>query len=107
MQPEEEKITAPGASRTVHLAFGEPADKKEKLAGNNIRTAKYNVITFLPIFLFEMFSRVAYLYFLAQVGAAMSHRLSKAPGYCSLAKWGSCGRRLASDYSPMCFWRGL
>lgn len=73
MQPEEEKITAPGASRTVHLAFGEPADKKEKLAGNNIRTAKYNVITFLPIFLFEMFSRVAYLYFLAQVGAAESH----------------------------------
>ena len=34
---------------------------------NSIRTAKYNAITFLPIFLFEMFSRVAYLYFLAQV----------------------------------------
>ena len=34
---------------------------------NSIKTAKYNVITFVPIFLVEMFSRVAYLYFLAQV----------------------------------------
>ena len=34
---------------------------------NSIRTAKYNAITFFPIFLVEMFSRVAYLYFLAQV----------------------------------------
>ena len=35
---------------------------------NRIRTAKYNAVTFLPVFLFDMFSRVAYLYFLAQVG---------------------------------------
>ena len=34
---------------------------------NSIKTAKYNVITFLPIFIVEMFSRMAYLYFLAQV----------------------------------------
>ena len=34
---------------------------------NGITTAKYNVATFLPIFLFEMFSRAAYLYFLLQV----------------------------------------
>ena len=34
---------------------------------NSIKTAKYNVITFVPTFLVEMFSRVAYLYFLAQV----------------------------------------
>ena len=34
---------------------------------NSIRTAKYNAITFFPIFLIEMFGRVAYLYFLAQV----------------------------------------
>jgi len=33
---------------------------------NAIITAKYNVVTFLPIFLFKMFSRVAYLYFLLQ-----------------------------------------
>jgi hypothetical protein len=38
---------------------------------NSIYTAKYNLITFLPIFLFTMFSRVAYLYFLAQVLAPL------------------------------------
>jgi len=36
-------------------------------ADNSIRTSKYNILTFLPIFLFTMFSRVAYLYFAAQV----------------------------------------
>lgn len=35
---------------------------------NKVVTSKYNVVTFLPIFLFEMFSRVAYLYFLIQAG---------------------------------------
>ena len=34
--------------------------------GNSVRTSKYNILTFLPIFLFTMFSRVAYLYFAAQ-----------------------------------------
>ena len=33
---------------------------------NRVITSKYNIVTFLPIFLFEMFSRVAYLYFLLQ-----------------------------------------
>lgn len=33
---------------------------------NRVVTSKYNIITFVPIFLFEMFSRVAYLYFLIQ-----------------------------------------
>lgn len=37
--------------------------------GNSVRTSKYNIITFLPIFLLTMFSRVAYLYFAAQVRA--------------------------------------
>ena len=35
---------------------------------NKVVTSKYNIVTFLPIFLFEMFSRVAYLYFLIQAG---------------------------------------
>ena len=42
---------------------------------NGISTAKYNVITFLPYFLFEMFSRAAYLYFLLQVGLKYLHFL--------------------------------
>ena len=46
----------------------DPNKRKPKFCGNSITTSKYNVVTFLPIFLFEMFSRVAYLYFLAQAG---------------------------------------
>lgn len=40
-----------------------------KLEGNAVSTAKYDryFITFIPKFLFEMFSRVAYVYFLFQV----------------------------------------
>ena len=41
------------------------AFKKED---NRVVTSKYNLVTFLPIFLFEMFTRVAYLYFLIQAG---------------------------------------
>jgi Phospholipid-translocating ATPase N-terminal len=40
-----------------------------KFEGNSVSTAKYDpyFVTFVPLFLFEMFSRVAYLYFLIQV----------------------------------------
>lgn len=69
MQTEDdaEKQAVASQSRTVNLAGGVPADKTAGFAKNDIKTAKYNLITFLPIFLFEMFSRAAYLYFLAQV----------------------------------------
>ena len=69
MQPEAEaeKLAVASATRTVNLAGGQPADKTAGFLGNTIKTAKYNLITFFPIFLFEMFSRAAYLYFLAQV----------------------------------------
>lgn len=66
-EDEEEKPAFVSDSRTVNLAGGVPADKTAGFAANNIKTAKYNLITFFPIFLFEMFSRAAYLYFLAQV----------------------------------------
>ena len=75
MQTEEdaEKATVVSDSRTVNLAGGVPADKTAGFAKNSIKTAKYNLITFLPIFLFEMFSRAAYLYFLAQVVQCCKH----------------------------------
>ena len=66
-EDDEEKPAFVSDSRTVNLAGGVPADKTAGFATNNIKTAKYNLITFFPIFLFEMFSRAAYLYFLAQV----------------------------------------
>jgi hypothetical protein len=46
-----------------------PGGHNEGFVGNSIRTAKYNVLTFLPIFLLSMFSRVAYFYFLVQVSS--------------------------------------
>ncbi len=66
-EDDEQKAAVPSDSRTVNLAGGVPAEKTLGFATNNIKTAKYNLITFFPIFLFEMFSRAAYLYFLAQV----------------------------------------
>ena len=45
---------------------------------NSIKTAKYNVATFLPIFLFEMFSRAAYLYFLLQVSPQAGQRRARS-----------------------------
>ncbi len=50
--------------RTIFLDAGLANDG---FCTNRVVTAKYNVLTFLPIFLFEMFSRLAYLYFLLQV----------------------------------------
>jgi len=60
------KTPVAGASRTVQLDGGRAA---EGFATNDIKTAKYNPATFLPKFLWEMFSRAAYLYFLFQVHA--------------------------------------
>ena len=54
----------PSERRTVLLEGGRPTPG---FGHNGIKTAKYNPVTFAPIFLFEMFSRAAYLYFLIQV----------------------------------------
>ena len=42
----------------------------QKFADNSVTTAKYNILTFLPKFLYTYFSRVAYMYFLLQAGLA-------------------------------------
>ncbi len=63
-----------GASRLVGLNK-QPEGPPQKFANNRIRTAKYNVVTFFPYFLFEMFKRAAYLYFLLQAW------LHPAPNY--------------------------
>lgn len=52
--------------RVVQLNPG-PEVQLRKFGSNSVHTAKYNVITFLPRFLFEQFSQVAYFYFLTQV----------------------------------------
>ena len=62
------------------MGLNREVDTPVQHAHNGIKTAKYNVVTFLPIFLFEMFSRAAYLYFLLQVAPpSFFIMLSKPP----------------------------
>ena len=62
--PRPQSAPPPGQSRLVTLDGG---NLQEGFRHNGIKTSKYNPVTFFPIFLFEMFSRAAYLYFLIQV----------------------------------------
>jgi len=50
--------------RVIHINDPELTNDKYEFTGNEIRTSKYTVITFLPKNLFVQFHRVAYLYFL-------------------------------------------
>ncbi|KAG6392144.1 hypothetical protein SASPL_146355 [Salvia splendens] len=68
----------PGADDQADRLFGQPGfsrvvfcneprlhrSKPYKYSGNYVSTTKYNVVTFVPIALFEQFRRVANLYFL-------------------------------------------
>lgn len=49
--------------RMIHLN-NPPANAANKYVDNHVSTSKYNVITFLPKFLFEQFSKYANLFFL-------------------------------------------
>ncbi|XP_051125692.1 probable phospholipid-transporting ATPase 5 [Andrographis paniculata] len=64
-QPSDQRLGQPGFSRVVFC--NEPRlhkRKPHKYPNNYVSTTKYNLITFLPIALFEQFRRVANLYFL-------------------------------------------
>ena len=65
---EKKKFSSPSSSnRRVRIG---PGAHNPAAAGNAVKTAKYNPVTFLPLFLFSMFSRAAYLYFLSQAALA-------------------------------------
>eukprot|EP00268_Persea_americana_P024574 TRINITY_DN23999_c0_g2_i1.p1 TRINITY_DN23999_c0_g2~~TRINITY_DN23999_c0_g2_i1.p1 ORF type:complete len:1322 (+),score=267.17 TRINITY_DN23999_c0_g2_i1:1251-5216(+) len=51
--------------RLIYINDPRRTNDKYEFTGNEIRTSKYTVITFLPKNLFIQFHRVAYLYFLA------------------------------------------
>uniref|UniRef100_A0A8C3G792 Phospholipid-transporting ATPase n=1 Tax=Cyclopterus lumpus TaxID=8103 RepID=A0A8C3G792_CYCLU len=55
-----------------------------KLKGNDIKTYKYNVLTFLPLNLYEQFKRVANLYFLALLILQIIPDISTLPWYTTL-----------------------
>ena len=54
------------SKETRFVGLNRDVDNPVQHVHNGIKTAKYNVVTFVPIFLFEIFSRAAYLYFLLQ-----------------------------------------
>ncbi|KAM7393300.1 hypothetical protein PAMA_008107 [Pampus argenteus] len=58
--------------------------KKSRYSGNSIKTYKYNVITFIPLNLYEQLRRVANLYFLALLILQIIPDISTLPWYTTL-----------------------
>lgn len=73
------------------------------LQGNAIKTYKYNVLTFLPLNLYEQFKRAANLYFLALL--ILQVRLSShvsCPGLVLMLTQMLCGVSRSFLISPRC-----
>ncbi|XP_070706126.1 phospholipid-transporting ATPase IC [Pempheris klunzingeri] len=58
--------------------------KKSRYSGNAIKTYKYNVLTFIPLNLYEQFKRAANLYFLALLILQVIPDISTLPWYTTL-----------------------
>ncbi|XP_053196502.1 phospholipid-transporting ATPase IC [Scomber japonicus] len=69
----------PEFQKKVFLCF-----KKSKYSGNAIKTYKYNVLTFIPLNLYEQFRRVANLYFLALLILQIIPDITTLPWYTTL-----------------------
>jgi phospholipid-transporting ATPase len=61
-----------------------PANAVNKYMSNHVSTAKYNVITFLPKFLFEQFSKYANLFFLFTAGLQQIPNISPTNPYTTI-----------------------
>jgi phospholipid-transporting ATPase len=73
----------PTPYRTVLVNRGRPEEPIFKYADNAVYTTKYSVITFVPKFLFEQFSRYANLFFLAIAC------IQQIPGITPISRWGT------------------
>ncbi|CAJ1071117.1 phospholipid-transporting ATPase IC [Xyrichtys novacula] len=69
----------PEFEKKVFLCF-----KKSRYSGNAIKTYKYNVLTFIPLNLYEQFKRAANLYFLALLILQVIPDISTLPWYTTL-----------------------
>lgn len=65
VQFENNLLSNEGNPRLIYIDDPKRTNDKYEFSGNEIRTSKYTIITFLPKNLFIQFHRVAYLYFLA------------------------------------------
>ncbi|KAK4115396.1 phospholipid-translocating P-type ATPase [Canariomyces notabilis] len=88
--------------RIIHLN-NPPANSANKYVDNHVSTAKYNIATFLPKFLFEQFSKFANIFFLFTAGLQQIPGLSPTNRYTTIGPLivvllVSAGKELVEDY---------
>lgn len=88
--------------RIIHLN-NPPANQANKYVDNQVSTAKYNVATFLPKFLFEQFSKYANIFFLFTSALQQIPNLSPTNQYTTIGPLVvvlliSAGKELVEDY---------
>jgi len=88
--------------RIIHLN-NPPANRANKYIDNQISTAKYNIATFLPKFLFEQFSKFANLFFLFTAALQQIPGLSPTNQYTTIGPLVvvliiSAGKELIEDH---------
>ena len=88
--------------RIIHLN-NPPANSANKYLDNHVSTAKYNVATFLPKFLFEQFSKYANLFFLFTAALQQIPNISPTNRYTTIGPLivvllVSAGKELIEDY---------
>lgn len=88
--------------RIIHLN-NPPANAVNKYVDNHVSTAKYNVVTFLPKFLFEQFSKFANVFFLFTAILQQIPGLSPTNKYTTIGPlivvlMVSAGKEMVEDY---------
>ncbi|EFX04686.1 phospholipid-transporting ATPase [Grosmannia clavigera kw1407] len=88
--------------RIIHLN-NPPENGLMKYVDNHVSTAKYNVISFLPKFFFEQFSKYANVFFLFTAGLQQIPNLSPTNQYTTIGPlvivlMVSAGKELVEDY---------
>jgi phospholipid-transporting ATPase len=88
--------------RIIHLN-NPPANSANRYVDNHISTAKYNIATFLPKFLFEQFSKFANLFFLFTAALQQIPNISPTNRYTTIGPLilvlaVSAGKELVEDY---------
>lgn len=88
--------------RIIHLN-NPPANSGKRYVDNHVSTAKYNVATFLPKFLFEQFSKYANLFFLFTAALQQIPNISPTNRYTTIGPLivvllVSAGKELVEDF---------
>ena len=88
--------------RTIHLN-NPPANAQNRYLDNHVSTAKYNIATFLPKFLFEQFSKYANLFFLFTAALQQIPNISPTNRYTTIGPLiivllVSAGKELIEDF---------